>query len=79
MSWNNYDEKHASALAGHDIQDGDALGATMHATKSPPKARSPESDKRDISPDLSNSPLDRDFIVSPFGSVDLGKGERRVG
>lgn len=45
------------------------MGATM---KGRPKARSP-----DVSPDLSNTPRDSRFFVSPQGSID--RGRRRDG
>lgn len=74
MSWNNYDETHA--IEADEIGDNsqDAITATMTTPKSMPKARSPE-DKHQVSPDLSGSPLDRNFIVSPMGSV-VGKNGR---
>lgn len=77
MSWNNYDEKHASSAPGESSAGGEAVTATMTTPKQPPNMQSAESEKHQVSPDLSSSPLDRSFIVSPMGSVDLGKSWRR--
>ena len=75
MSWNNYDEKHTFQTSGAN-DAGEAVGATMMtAAKSLPKALSPGSDKHQVSPDLSSTPLDRSFVVSPFGSVDMGRAK----
>lgn len=64
MSWNSYDSESFSAEQ--------PMGATM-APKSPPGVRSPEQ----VSPDRSNTPIDRSFIVSPMNSLDLGRRDGR--
>lgn len=76
MSWNNYDGKHASSMRGESNIE-EAVTANMSTSKSPPNVRGADSDKHQVSPDLSSSPLDRSFIVSPMGSVDLGRSGGR--
>lgn len=66
MSWNNYDEGRFAELQGD-------VGATTGKGKARPgnTDRGAEGKGEDVSPDVSESPLDRKFIVSPMGS--LGK------
>ncbi|KAK5131750.1 hypothetical protein LTR08_000581 [Meristemomyces frigidus] len=65
LSFNNYEGSHVGPSGG----DQGSTGATM---KSPPAARSPDQ----VSPDLSNTPRESGFVVSPFGSLDLGTSHR---
>lgn len=60
MSWNTYDEKEA-ASAPHE------MGSGMASPKSPPTQRQ---QSPDVSPDHSSIPIDRGFVVSPFGSLE---------
>ncbi|KAK5712423.1 hypothetical protein LTR15_012003 [Elasticomyces elasticus] len=64
MSWNTYDPRQAGQQGGHEDEDP---SATM-VPRTPPSARSPDQ----VSPDMSNTPRDASFVVSPFGSVDRG-------
>lgn len=69
MSWNNYDEGRFAKLQGD-------VGATIGQGKALPSGtnRGMEGKGEDVSPDDSESPLDRKFILSPMGS--LGKARK---
>ncbi|KAK5677541.1 hypothetical protein LTS10_010113 [Elasticomyces elasticus] len=64
MSWNTYDPRQAGQQGRYEDEE---TSATM-VPRTPPSARSPDQ----VSPDLSNTPRDASFVVSPFGSVDRG-------
>jgi hypothetical protein len=64
MSWNNHDNNRAAKLEnggdGATIgRSGSQQGGNVHVKK-----------QGEVSPDDSNSPLDRKFIVSPMGTLD---------
>ncbi|KAI7525486.1 hypothetical protein KC316_g18434 [Hortaea werneckii] len=67
MSWNSYETKL------------DAADQSMRATmtpKTPPSAQG-IGQAGQVSPDTSGTPVDRDFVVSPLNSLDLGRRVHR--
>ncbi|KAI7485497.1 hypothetical protein KC351_g3896 [Hortaea werneckii] len=67
MSWNSYETK---------LDAGDqSMGATM-TPKTPPAAQG-NGQAGQVSPDTSSTPLERDFVVSPLNSLDLGRRGQR--
>ncbi|KAI6861721.1 hypothetical protein KC338_g5872 [Hortaea werneckii] len=67
MSWNSYE----TTLDAED----QSMGATM-TPKTPPAAQG-NGQAGQVSPDRSSTPLERDFVVSPLNSLDLGRREHR--
>ena len=70
MSWNNYDNNRAA-----ELEDG-GVGATIGRGHTPQIGRAEEDKKQgeeEVSPDDSDSPLDRKFIVSPMGTLDRNR------
>lgn len=59
MSWNNYDPGAAVGRAGAEEE--------MRGTVGP---KGPPAHIDEVSPDLSGSPSDGKYVVSPFGSID---------
>ena len=68
MSWNNYDNSRAA-----ELEDG-GVAATIGRGQTP-QGVSAEGKKQgeEVSPDESDSPLDRKFIVSPMGTLDRNR------
>ncbi|KAK6439240.1 hypothetical protein LTR95_004555 [Oleoguttula sp. CCFEE 5521] len=66
MSWNNYSDRHVESAEHGEV------GATMSPGKERPGERREE--EAGVSPDLSKTPIDRGFVVSPLGSLDRKAG-----
>ena len=68
MSWNNYDNNRAAELGDGGVAATIGRGQT-------PQGGSVEGKKQgeEVSPDESDSPLDRKFIVSPMGTLDRNR------
>ena len=66
MSWNNYDDSRAAELQGGSIEATIGRSGTQQSGSSEGKKQG------EVSPDDSDSPLDRKFIVSPMGTLDRG-------
>nr|OQO20023.1 hypothetical protein B0A51_13843 [Rachicladosporium sp. CCFEE 5018] len=66
MSWNNYSDRHVESA-----EHGE-LGATMSPGKDRPGERRQE--EAGVSPDLTKTPIDRGFVVSPLGSLERKGG-----
>ncbi|OQO04182.1 hypothetical protein B0A48_10792 [Cryoendolithus antarcticus] len=66
MSWNNYSDRHVESAEHGEV------GATMSPGKERPGERRQE--EAGVSPDLSKTPIDRGFVVSPLGSLDRKAG-----
>lgn len=64
MSWNNHDNNRAAELQHGGIEATIGRGGTQQSGGSEGKKQG------EVSPDDSNSPLDRKFIVSPMGTLD---------
>lgn len=64
MSWNNYDNNRAAELENGGIEATIGRSGTQQSGGSEGKKQG------EVSPDDSNSPLDRKFIVSPMGTLD---------
>lgn len=64
MSWNNYDNNRAA-----ELQDG-GVEATIGRSGTQQSGNSVDKKQGEVSPDYSDSPLDRKFIVSPMGTLD---------
>jgi hypothetical protein len=67
MSWNNYDNNRAAEL------ENGGVGATIGRSESQQGGGWVDRKKGEVSPDDSNSPLDRKFIVSPMGTLYQGR------
>jgi hypothetical protein len=67
MSWNNYDNNRAT-----ELQDG-GFGATVGQGETQRGGDGMHGKEGEVSPDHSESPLDREFIVSPMGILDKGR------
>jgi hypothetical protein len=69
MSWNNYEDNRAAQM-----QDGGAgVGATGGREPTPQNGNGVSGQPGEVSPDLSDSSLDRKFIISPMGTLDRPK------
>lgn len=64
MSWNNYDNNRAAELQGGGVE------ATIGRSRAPQGGNADRKQDEEVSPDKSNSPLDRKFVVSPMGNLD---------
>jgi hypothetical protein len=64
MSWNNYDHNRAAELQDGGIEATSGRSATQQVGDADSK------EQGEVSPDDSNSPLDRKFIVSPMSTLD---------
>jgi hypothetical protein len=64
MSWNNYDNNRAvePQLGG--------IEATIGRSGTQQSGNAADKKQGEVSPDESDSPLDRKFIVSPMGTLD---------
>ena len=67
MSWNNYDNNRAT-----ELQDG-GVGAKIGRRETQGSRDGTHKKEGEVSPDQSDSPLDRKFIVSPMGTLDKGR------
>lgn len=67
MSWNNYDDSRAAELQGGGI------GATVGREDNLKDGSRVDGKQGEVSPDDSDSPLDRKFIVSPMGTIGRGR------
>ena len=67
MSWNNYDNNRAA-----EFQEG-GVGATIGRGETQQGSHGVDKKQGEVSPDDSDSPLDRKFIVSPVGTLDRGR------
>ena len=67
MSWNNYDNNRAAEL------DDGGVGAKIGRGQTPQSGNEEDKKQAEVSPDDSNSPLDRKFFVSPMGTLDRYK------
>ncbi|KAK6440710.1 hypothetical protein LTR95_003069 [Oleoguttula sp. CCFEE 5521] len=66
MSWTNYSDRHVESAEHREV------GATMSPEKEKPGERRLK--EAGVSPDLSKTPIDRGFVVSPFGSLERKGG-----
>lgn len=67
MSWNNYDDARAAELQGGGV------GATIGRGEVQQGGNRSVKKQGEVSPDESDSPLDRKFIVSPMGTLDRAR------
>lgn len=65
MSWNNYDNNRAAELQGGVVEATIGRSQTQQGGNVEVRKHGEE-----VSPDESDSPLDRKFIVSPMGTLD---------
>jgi hypothetical protein len=69
MSWNNYEDNRAAQM----LDGGAGVGATGGREQTPQNGNGVSGQQGEVSPDLSDSPLDRKFIISPMGTLDRPK------
>lgn len=65
MSWNNYDDTRTAELQG--------VGATIGREEVQQGGDGSNKKQGEVSPDESDSPLDRKFVVSPMGTLDRAR------
>lgn len=70
MSWNNYDNNRAAELQGGG---GGGVEATIGRSQMQQGDHADRKQGEEVSPDESDSPLDRKFIVSPMGTLDRNR------
>lgn len=68
ISWNNHDNNRAAELQGGGVE------ATIGRSQTPQGGNADRKQGEEVSPDESDSPLDRKFIVSPMGTLDRSRG-----
>lgn len=69
MSWNNYDDSRAAELQGGGVGATIGRGQIQQGSNTEDRKQGEK-----VSPDDSDSPLDRKFIVSPMGTLDRNRG-----
>jgi hypothetical protein len=72
LSWNNYDDSNVL----HTTGDSEDLISATTIPRSPSMARSLETAKAEVSPELSSVPLDREFVISLIGNFEQKTRER---
>jgi hypothetical protein len=69
MSWNNYNDSQAAQLQS----GGAGVEAPVGREQTPQNGNGVSGQQVEVSPDHSDSPLDRKFIISPMGTLDRPK------